>query len=184
MNIGETQIVDDPGKVRFRNSIILKALLVILIFFGGLPIFVLFYTLAQKQYLDVALSAWLGEFSLFGIPANPWLDFLPTFGLTIFISLCLAGAGIFLLQNQNNVSLLSKFKPGLSFLLAAIAAIAFEYAIKQALTSYLYFDDFLVIGELIPIPLGVLTLIGIIFLLAIYYWLFTTSKKLHNNRPI
>lgn len=104
----------------FRNSINIKAFFVVFIFLGGLPIFVLFYTLAQKQYLEAALSAWLGKFSLFGISTNPWLDFLPTLGLTIFISLCLAEMGIFLNCNPNHVTLASKFKPVLSFLLSSL----------------------------------------------------------------
>jgi hypothetical protein len=158
------------------NLFDIRAFVIFHLFLGMLPVLVLVFTLNRNNVLDESLAALQGEYVIFGVPTNPWRDILPAFLITILVSLCAAGLGIFLIKYPIRNPFLEKLKPVLSFIIAATAAIAFEYSILQALISHLYFQDRLVLGVSAPVPRGVPTLLALFFVFAVYSFLLKSEK--------
>jgi hypothetical protein len=156
-----------------------RAFLMLYVFLGMLPVVVLIFTLIQNNVLDESVAALWGEYIILGIPTNPWKDILPTLFVSILFSLFVAGLGIFLTKYPIQSSLVHKFQPVILFVTAVVAAIAFEFSILQALISYAYFQNGLLVGT--PVPPGVSTLLAIFFVYGVYYWILAKKDWVVNQ---
>ena len=107
------------------------------------PILMLIFTLVRSGHWRGALSALAGKYTAFGIPGNPWRDFLPSFLLAISVF-------IFFSWLAAMVARRSRPSPGkllLSVLLNLPASVAFGISMELASISHLWFADYLVIGS-------------------------------------
>lgn len=165
MMAGESEL--EPIETAYFRGIFSLKVLLVLIFFGAVPSIVLLYKLIEAGLMDEALAAWQGEFFMFGLPTNPWLEILPAFSFSVLLSILIAGFGILLIQHPAQTPKWRKLKPVFPFILAFIAAIAFEFSLRQASIAYLSFVDHIVVG-LATFPPGIPTLVALIFLFAVF----------------
>lgn len=105
-------------------------------------VLVLVFTLVQSGYWNDAVNALVGKYTTLGLPSNPWLDFLPFFLPTVFLSVLFSWLASTAARGTSPITV----KLPLSILLSLAASVTFGFAIVLASTSYLWFQGFSVIG--------------------------------------
>ncbi len=106
------------------------------------PILVSIIVLVQFRYWSDAVNALMGKYTPFGLPSNPWLDFLPIFVPMVFLFALLSWFAAIAAGS----SLQSTVKLILSVLLSLVASMAFGFSMVLALNSYIWFQGLPVIG--------------------------------------
>lgn len=108
-----------------------------------IPLLVLVFTLLKSGHWKDALNALQGEYTIGGVPSNPWGGFLSVFlpGLLTFVAL--SWLSTLVARSTQPDSL--KFIVG--FLLVSLASLAFGVSMACASISSLWFQDALVIGS-------------------------------------
>ena len=127
------------------RSIVWKSLkdVSIVLILSVIPLLVLVFTLLKSGHWKNALNALQCEYTIGGIPGNPWGGFLSVFlpGLFTFVAL----SWLSTLVARNTQPDLLKFTIG--FLLVLSASLAFGMSTVCASISSLWFQDALVVGS-------------------------------------
>jgi hypothetical protein len=108
-----------------------------------LPVLVLIFTLIKSGHWKDALSAFRGEYTISGVPSNPWREFLPLFSLSILVFVGSSWLATVTAKSSQPTSL--KLITGAFLIL--LASIAFGMSMVFASVSHLWFRDAPVIGS-------------------------------------
>lgn len=149
----------------------LKNLIVGLVLFP-LPVLMLVFTLVKSGYWKDAINALRGEYVISGVPSNPWREFLPLFSLAMLVFVVASWlANVVVKSSQPTLLRLIA-----SAFLILLASIAFSTSMVFASTSYLWFQDIVLIGSIgSPILFRMSLLFSLVVLIANCYRMWTAT---------
>jgi hypothetical protein len=140
-----------------------------------LPAVVLVIGLMRAGCLGEALLALRGSYLSHGVPDNPWVEFVPYFGLPLAAFIGLSWALSVVLRCSWPVPL----RLAIGVLVVSLASVAYGWSMVLASLAYLWFQDLLVIGDIgSPVLFWASMFISFVSLGLSHYGLALTSRTL------